>query len=71
MLNERFIWLLLESVVFFASLWVYEKFAHVTYSSFGLKISCLFILTIKLRDALNLERLQTFHARVLKYFLHL
>ena len=65
MLYERFIWLLLKSIVFFASLRVNEKFAHVAYSSCSVKIFGLFILTIKLRDSLNLERLETFHARVL------
>ena len=62
MLYKRFIGLNFECVFGFASGWIGVEFAHVAYASSRLKILRLLILTLELRDSLDLDLLETVHA---------
>ena len=70
MFDKRFIFFMLKCIDFLSCLRVYEKFPHVAYSPISFQISGLLILTLKLRDALNFELLETFHRRSMQHVLN-
>ena len=68
---QHLILLVLERINFLTSLRINEQLVHVADTPFSFQIASLFILTLKLRDALDFELLEAFHGGIIQHVLHL